>query len=58
MMCLVATALAAPQYHYQRPKPNQAATSVSPAQWASLNPLNSENSDLEELKSQWERFLE
>jgi hypothetical protein len=58
MACLVAAAMAAPQYHYQRPKPNHAASSVSADQWASLNPLKSENSDLQELKKQWERFLE
>jgi hypothetical protein len=58
MTCLVAAAVAAPQYHYKRPQSNQAAPSVSADQWAAMNPLNSQNGDLEEIKNQWERFLE
>ena len=54
MLCLVAAALSAPQYQYQRP--NQAAAPVSADQWAAMNPVG--NSDLDELKSQWARFLE
>jgi hypothetical protein len=50
--------VAAPQYHYKRPQSNQAAPSVSADQWAAMNPLNSQNGDLEEIKNQWERFLE
>jgi len=56
-LLLVATALAAPQY--QRTKPNQgASSSISPDQWASLNPLKSGNGDTDDISKQWARFLE
>jgi hypothetical protein len=55
VLLLVAAALAAPQY--QRTKPNQGAGSISPEQWASLNPIKP-GSGNDELSKQWARFLE